>query len=67
MTLADLRGRATITVEEAADLLGMGRNQVYAACQNGQLPALKLGARWVVPVPRLLALLGADEQEGEGQ
>src|SRR6478736_8768542 len=36
-------GRQTLTVEEAAALLGIGRNSAYQAIARGELPALRLG------------------------
>jgi excisionase family DNA binding protein len=56
-------GRATCTVEEAGRFLGLGRSAAYAAAERGDLPTLRLGRRILVPVPKLLALVGA-EQEG---
>lgn len=41
--------RLTVTVEEAAGLLGIGRNLAYQLVRSGQIPALRLGARWVIP------------------
>ncbi len=59
LTLDDLIGQATCTVEQAAEILGVGRGTAYEACRLGQLPTLRLGRRVLVPVPRLLAMLGA--------
>ena len=50
--------RVTITVEEAADLLGIGRSAAYDAARRGQLPTRRLGRRLFVPVPAFLAWLG---------
>jgi excisionase family DNA binding protein len=60
MNLKDLEtsGRATISVEEAAQLLRIGRTLAYQSARNGQLPVLHLGARLLVSVPGLLAMLG---------
>lgn len=63
MTLDDIRGRATITVPEAGQLLSLGRDSAYRAAERGELPTLKLGRRLLVPVPRLLELLGASIPE----
>jgi excisionase family DNA binding protein len=41
--------RATMTVEEAAQVLGIGRITVYEAVHRGELPAIKFGRRYVVP------------------
>jgi len=37
-----------LTVEEAAALLNLGRNAVYALTQNGELPAIKHGTRTLI-------------------
>lgn len=67
MKLADLEHRATITVDEAASLLGIGRNTAYEAIRAGQIPALRLGRRLLVPVPALLRMLeGAEAPFDEG-
>jgi excisionase family DNA binding protein len=57
----ELEGRATITVEEAAAILGIGRSAAYEAARRGQLPTRRLGRRLLVPVPALLAWLGAED------
>lgn len=59
-SLAALTGRATITVEDAARLLGIGRSAAYEAVRRQEIPSLRLGRRLVIPVPRLLAMLGSD-------
>lgn len=48
----------TITVERAAEILGISRRSAYRAVATGGLPSLKLGRRLVVPTPRLLEMLG---------
>lgn len=57
----DLDDRLTVTVEEAASLLNLGRTAAYEAVRRGEIPARRLGRRLVVPVPALLAWLGAGE------
>ena len=49
--------RTTISVEEAAKYLGIGRAAAYLAVKNGELPSLRLGSRILVPVRALLELL----------
>lgn len=61
MNIEDAKQRATITVPEAGELLGIGRDAAYAAANRGEIPVLRLGRRIVVPVPALLAMLGATE------
>lgn len=56
--LDDLAGKATITVEQAASVLGLGRTAAYEAARRGQFPTRRLGRRVVVPVPALLEWLG---------
>lgn len=57
--------RYTITVEEAARRLGIGRSLAYSLIREGSLPHLRLGSRIVVPVSALQRLLeeadGSDE------
>lgn len=61
----DLRGRATISVEEAGALLGIGRSGAYGAAGRGEIPTLRIGRRLVVPTARLLRMLGDEGQPGE--
>jgi excisionase family DNA binding protein len=53
-----LEGRLTVTVEEAAGVLGLGRSAAYEAARRGEIPTRRLGRRIVVPVPLLLQWLG---------
>jgi excisionase family DNA binding protein len=48
----------TLTVEQAAKVLGIGRSTAYELVHTGAIPSLRLGRRIVVPVARLAALLG---------
>lgn len=50
--------RLTVTVPEAGVLLGIGRRAAYEAARSGALPTLHFGGRVVVPLPRLLELVG---------
>lgn len=45
--------RLTMTIPEAAERLGIGRNQGYEAARNGQIPTIKIGKRLLVPVTAL--------------
>lgn len=60
LTGAQLRGRAVVDVPTAGRLLGLGRSAAYEAARRGEIPTLRIGRRTVVPVARLLALLGVD-------
>jgi excisionase family DNA binding protein len=50
--------RLTLTIPEAAELLGCSRGLAYQAARDGSLPTIKLGRRLLVPRARLLELLG---------
>ncbi len=53
----DPHDRATITVTEAAHVLGISRSTAYELVHAGTLPALRLGRRIVVPTHALEELL----------
>lgn len=57
LRLDQLADQATITIEQAAQLLGLGRTAAYEAARRGEFPTRRLGRRLVVPVPALLAWL----------
>jgi excisionase family DNA binding protein len=46
-----------VTVEEAGAALGISRSHTYELIRQGELPALRLGRRIVVPVAALEAVL----------
>jgi excisionase family DNA binding protein len=48
---------ATATIVEAAKRLGIGRNQAYEAAHRGEIPTIRIGRRWLVPIAALDALL----------
>lgn len=54
-----LAGQATLTIEQTASLLGLGRTAAYEAARRGEFPTRRLGRRLIVPVPALLNWLGA--------
>ncbi len=58
LSVSDVRSRGTLTVEEAAAFLNIGRSSAYQAVQRGDLPVIRIGRRCLVPAARLLALLG---------
>jgi len=58
--LNDLRGRATITVDQTAALLGVSRGTAYEMARTDALPVLRCGRMVLVKAPELLRLLGAD-------
>ena len=52
--------RQTKTVEEAAKILGIGRNQAYEAVHRGDIPTIRIGKRILIPVAALDRLLAGD-------
>jgi hypothetical protein len=54
----------TTDVETAAAILGIGRTKAYDMAKRGQFPVrlLRVGRRYLVPTPAILALLGLDER-----
>jgi excisionase family DNA binding protein len=61
--IAELRGRSTCSVDEAARLLRIGRSTAYAAAHDGSLPTIRVSSRLLVPTAKLLAMIGVAEGE----
>lgn len=49
--------RLTLTVEETAKLLGIGRQLAYDRVKTGEIPVIKVGRRLLVPRRALEKLL----------
>ena len=54
--------RKTVTVEEAATILGVGRKKAYEAARSGEIPSIRIGRRLLVPLAALERLLGGGAQ-----
>jgi excisionase family DNA binding protein len=52
---------ATMSIEDAARELGIGRHTAYRCAKQGQIPTIRLGRRILVPRAKLEALLRADQ------
>jgi excisionase family DNA binding protein len=50
----------TLTIEETARRLGIGRGAAYRAARRGDLPVIRVGHRLLVPRRMLDRLLGVD-------
>jgi excisionase family DNA binding protein len=50
-------GAATISVPEAARILGISRRSAYRYANSGDLPAIRIRGRLVIPRHRLLEML----------
>ncbi len=49
--------KRTISVDEAAKILGIGRCTAYEGIHTGQIPSIRIGKRIVVPVDQLDRML----------
>jgi len=51
--------RRAVSIDEAAQMLGIGRSAAYLAARRGDIPVLRIGRRLVVPIAALDRMLGA--------
>jgi excisionase family DNA binding protein len=56
-TVPDDLAQRVLSVDEAGRVLGVGRSTMYGAIRRGQVPALRIGRRIVVPGAALVRLL----------
>lgn len=56
----------TYNIDEVAKRLGIGRNQAYKAARSGEIPALRIGGRWLVPRVALERMLAGAGQQKDG-
>jgi len=54
----------TISVQEAARRLGIGKDLAYQAAESGELPTVRIGRRILVPVAALEAMLRPPLRDG---
>lgn len=47
----------TVRIQEAARLLGIGRNTAYSAAKRGEIPTVRIGGLLLVPRAALDAML----------
>jgi excisionase family DNA binding protein len=52
--------RVVLTLDEAASCLGVHRQSVRAAIERGELRAVRMGRRWLVPVAAIERLLDGE-------
>lgn len=62
-SLEEIRDYPTIPVWSAtgpswAGLVGWRRGSAYAAARGGRIPVIRIGRRYLVPVPQLRRMLG---------
>jgi Helix-turn-helix domain len=56
----DWRSMTTLSLQQARLVLGIGRNAAYAAAARGEIPAIRIGASWRVPVPALARMIDGE-------
>jgi excisionase family DNA binding protein len=54
---------ATYSIEEAAQILGVGRSAAYEAARRGEIPTIRIGRRLRVPRRALDRLLDGEIDE----
>ncbi len=54
--------RLTFSVEEAAKMLGISRAFCYEACNQGQIPHIRIGRRILIPRSALKRLVEGGEE-----
>lgn len=59
---ADLRANPVPTIEPmlAFGLLGLSKNTGYEAIARGDVPAIRAGRRYLIPLPALFSMLGIE-------
>ena len=50
--------RVTVSVDEAAAMLGISRTSAYEYIRTGHLPAIRMGRRLLIPLKAIGDLLG---------
>ena len=56
----------TLTVAEVSAILGVSKSVVYEMCRKKEIPALRLGRRWVIPYTPFMKWLGEPVVERAG-
>ena len=54
----------TITVDAAAQMLGIARHTAYKACHTGELPIIRIGKRFLVSRVALERMLAGKDEDG---
>ncbi len=57
--------RLTVSVAEAAAILGIGKSAAYEAVHSGDIPSIRVGRRWLVPRAALDQMLAVTPQKAE--
>jgi excisionase family DNA binding protein len=63
--IAAILARPTMSVDEFGLVMGIGRNQAYAAVREGRIRSLRLGKRVLIPTSAVLEMLGMRSESEE--
>ena len=58
--------KLTLTVDEAAERLGIGRSLAYEMVRQGKIPAIRLGGKWLISkaaLERMLECAGREDSQ----
>lgn len=55
--------KRVVTPLEACKILGIGKNLCYEAIRRGEIPAIRIGKRLLVPMVALERLLAMDKED----
>ncbi len=65
VTIEEALARPTISIPDAGALFfGLARNASYEAARRGDIPTIKIGGRYVVPVVKLAEIVGLQVRIG---
>lgn len=53
--------KLVVTVAEAAAMLGVSRSTAYEAVRAGSIPYIKVGRRVLIPIARLMQMVGGED------
>ena len=53
----------TLSIDEAAAMLGINRATAYKGARNGQLPAIRVGKKYLIPVAAIHKMLGIGDEK----
>ena len=59
--------RLTLTVQEAAEMLGLSRNSAYQGIATGEIPHVKVGKRILIPRLAFQKMLDGTDNKPESQ
>lgn len=58
--------KLTVTVPEAAKMLGLGLNKMYELVHRADFPTIRVGTRIIIPVEALKQWVVRAAESGEG-